>query len=405
MTTEWQTLGRRLRDAREQTGFNQEEVASLVGVSRPTLSQIEGGKVRLDSLTLRKLANLYRRPLETFFADDQPLRPALEQQVFERLNLRVAGDRVTIGHFLAFADNLAWLRDILGRKRKEPPAPHSIGPHARKYAAEVAAREERSWLGLGDAPIGEQLYELLGTLGLPVYRARLEDEHVAGLLVQHHVAGPVIFVNARQYRWRQVFTAAHEYGHFLFHRSDQPVACRIFASELESIDVTGEAFVNAFVSEFLMPENGIKRLLVEMGAAAGRLGAEEVVRLQRHFGVSFQAMLYRLLRLRLLGEADVQQLKDETRPVVVAWKLDYPVEADEFGESSDDEDDVGHRVAQRFPREYLTLALQAFEENRISNGRAAELLELNRGEFDRVYRRAKSAATQHRDENLEGVVA
>lgn len=402
MSSDWQQLGARLRAAREAAGFTQAEVAGLLEVSRPTVSQIEAGKTRVDGLMLRQLATLYRRPLEWFFGPAQP-PDRTDELVMNKVAQAPPADRATIAQFLQFCANLAFVRGLRGRPRKERAASRPLGPRARKYAAEVAAIEERDLLGLGDAPIGDRLFDLLETLGLPVYRAPLTDPRISGLLVNHPEAGPVIFVNASQYRWRQVFTAAHEYGHYLFHRSEQPVACRIFVPEGpdEAVDVTGEEFVNAFASEFLMPEDGIKRLLVEMGAASDRLSPEDVVRLQRHFGVSFQAMLYRLMRLRLLTEADVQRMKAETRPVALALRLGFSVEPDEFGEPEDDELDL----AKKFPREYVGLVLEAFDRGEISNGRAAELLELNRGEFDRFSRLLRRAEDRHRvEEDLGRVV-
>lgn len=401
-SSDWQELGVRLRAARETAGFTQEEVAGLLGVSRPTVSQIEGGKARVDGLMLRQLATLYRRPLDSFFGPAQP-PDRTDELVMKKIGQLPPADRATVARFLEFCRNLAFVRGLLGRSRRERPALRSLGPRARKYAAEVAAIEERDLLGLGDAPIGDRLFDLLETLRLAVYRAPLADSRVSGLLVNHPEAGPVIFVNAAQYRWRQVFTAAHEYGHYLFHRSEQPVACRIFVPDRqdEAVDVTGEEFVNAFASEFLMPEDGIKRLLVEMGAASDRLGPDDVVMLQRHFGVSFQAMLYRLLRLRLLSEGDVQKMKAETRPVLLAWRLGLSVEPDEFGKAECDELDL----AQKLPREYIGLVLEAFDRGAISNGRAAELLELNRGAFDRFRRALREAADRHRaEEDLGRVV-
>lgn len=402
MRGSWEALGARVRAAREAAGFSQEAAADVLGVSRPTVSQIEAGKTRIDSLTLRQLATLYRRPLTSFFAEEAAEAFATDELVLAKVQDLPPSDRARIARFLTFCRDLAALRRLLGRSRRPLPARRPLGPRARKYAAEAAATEERARFGLGDAPTGERLFELLEALRPPVYRARLHDPRVSGLLVNLAEAGPVIFINAAQYRWRQIFTAAHEYGHFLFGRSDQPVACRIFTAEREDLDVTGEDFVNAFASEFLMPEDGIKRLLVEMGAASDRLGPEEVVRLQRYFGVSFQAMLYRLLRLRLLSEADVHRMKQEVKPVVVAWQLGYPVEADEFGAQGEDEPDL----TQRLPREYIALVLEAFEGGRISNGRAAELLELNRGAFDRFLRLARrQGQPQPVEEGLEHVVA
>lgn len=400
---EWRQLGARLRAAREASGFTQENAAEFLQVSRPTVSQIEAGKTRLDSLTLRQLATLYRRPIESFFGPTEP-RAATDDLVMKKVAGLAPTDRAVVTQFLQFCRNLAFVRRLLGRTRRERASSRPIGTRARKYAAEVAAKEERDLLGLADAPIGERLFDLLETLGLAVYRAPLNDPRLSGLLVNHPEAGPVIFVNASQSRWRQVFTAAHEFGHYLFHRSDQPVACRIFtlAGKQEALDITAEEFVNAFTSEFLMPEDGIKRLLVEMGAASDRLNPEDVVRLQRHFGVSFQAMLYRLLRLRLLSEVDVQRMKEETRPVALAWKLGYMLDSDEFGEPEVDELDL----ARRFPREYIALVLEAFDRREISNGRAAELLELNRGAFDRFYRVLRRASgPRAAEEDLEHVVA
>src|SRR5437764_5430815 len=72
MINNWRALGKQLRLAREAAGFTQSEVAEMLGVSRPTVSQIEGGKVRVDSLTLRQLATFYRRPVDSFFGESQP---------------------------------------------------------------------------------------------------------------------------------------------------------------------------------------------------------------------------------------------------------------------------------------------------------------------------------------------
>lgn len=400
---EGRLLGARLRGAREAAGFTQEDAAAVLRVSRPTVSQIETGRTRVDSLVLRQLATLYRRPIESFFEPAEP-PVATDQLVMKKVEKLPAADRAVVAQFLQFCRNLAFIRQLLGRPRRERTSSRPLGARARKYAAVVAAKEERDLLGLADAPIGERMFDLLETLGLPTYRAPLNHPRLSGLLVNHPEAGPVIFVNASQYRWRQVFTAAHEFGHYLFHRSDQPVACRIFTLEgrREALFVTAEEFVNAFASELLMPEDGIKRILVEMGSASDRLSPEDTVRLQRHFGVSFQAMLYRLLRLRLLSEEDVQRMKEETRPVALAWKLGYALEPDEFGETSEDELDV----SQKFPREYVALVLEAFDRREISNGRAAELLELNRGAFDRFYRVLHQVSgTRAAEEDLEHVVA
>jgi transcriptional regulator with XRE-family HTH domain len=211
----WEVLGTRLRAAREAAGFRQEDLAELVGISRGTVVAIEAGKARVQSLLLHRLATLYRRELGSFFGAPQFV-PDLDRLLFERLGPLSPKDRAAIALFLAFCNNLGFVRNLLGPTQPELPPRRTIPPHARKYAAEVAAQEERARLGLGDAPIGEHLVALLDIFGLTVYRASLEDQSIACFLVHYPLSGPVIFVNAAQEHWRQVFTAVHEYGHFLF---------------------------------------------------------------------------------------------------------------------------------------------------------------------------------------------
>jgi transcriptional regulator with XRE-family HTH domain len=61
---EWRALGERLRDSREYLGLSQQEVADLLGVRRPAVTQMEAGKRKVSTLELRELARLYRRPYE-----------------------------------------------------------------------------------------------------------------------------------------------------------------------------------------------------------------------------------------------------------------------------------------------------------------------------------------------------
>jgi transcriptional regulator with XRE-family HTH domain len=64
-------LAERLREAREEKGLSQEEVALKLGLPRPAISQIENGRRRVEVLELARLAKLYDRPLD-FFANEEP---------------------------------------------------------------------------------------------------------------------------------------------------------------------------------------------------------------------------------------------------------------------------------------------------------------------------------------------
>ena len=61
MNDDRQSLGARLREAREYLGLSQDEVARVVSLPRPAVSLIESGQRKVDALELKKFAELYRR--------------------------------------------------------------------------------------------------------------------------------------------------------------------------------------------------------------------------------------------------------------------------------------------------------------------------------------------------------
>lgn len=63
-------LAARLRKAREFVNLSQQFVAEQSGISRSAISDIERGTRRVDSLELKRLAALYRMPVEYFLGQD-----------------------------------------------------------------------------------------------------------------------------------------------------------------------------------------------------------------------------------------------------------------------------------------------------------------------------------------------
>lgn len=71
-------LAARLREAREYLGLSQEEVARHLDLSRASISAIEAGKRRVQSLELRDLARLYRTTVEYLLGEDPETDPVAE---------------------------------------------------------------------------------------------------------------------------------------------------------------------------------------------------------------------------------------------------------------------------------------------------------------------------------------
>jgi len=59
MTDETTPLARRLREAREDAGLSQGQAAKLMGMHRPTISEIEAGRRRVQAEEVTRFAKLY----------------------------------------------------------------------------------------------------------------------------------------------------------------------------------------------------------------------------------------------------------------------------------------------------------------------------------------------------------
>lgn len=67
-------LASRLRDAREFANLSQAFVSEQTGISRSAISEIERGQRKVESLELKRLAALYRMPIDYFLRTDDPER-------------------------------------------------------------------------------------------------------------------------------------------------------------------------------------------------------------------------------------------------------------------------------------------------------------------------------------------
>lgn len=75
-------FGDRLRQAREYVGLSQDEVAMSLGLSRPSITNIELGARKVEATELGKLAKLYRRTLEYLLTGVEPAHSGPEQLAF-----------------------------------------------------------------------------------------------------------------------------------------------------------------------------------------------------------------------------------------------------------------------------------------------------------------------------------
>lgn len=125
-----------------------------------------------------------------------------------------------------------------------------------------------------------------------------DDSSKSGMVVRQG-ARIIIGVNMRHHPHRQRFTVAHEVGHMLLH-ADQPLivdndGLSLIGRRAEGETSVRETQANAFAAALLMPA-----AWVEQAVAGEEIPVDDDPKIQKlaeKFGVSQQAMMFRLINL------------------------------------------------------------------------------------------------------------
>jgi len=371
MTITHEILGQRLREAREAVGMSQAQAAAAIGKARPTISMIEAGERKVSSVELSLLARLYGHAVGEFLVEKFDAANVLNSlfraslgEALQPVMLEAARDCLEIGRELRNLESLLGVARLGGGGpplRTAPPAENRAGALEQ---AEVAASEERARLGLGLAPLPD-LADLLEEQGICVAQIAL-PEGVDGLTLFPQEIGPFLVVNAvEQFHTRRRFSFAHEYAHVLFDQQEQGMV-----SHQGIRNDPREVRANAFAGAFLLPAAGVRRLLAGMGKShaapgSGLLQPVDVVFLSHHFGASYSAVLHRLQDLGFLDDAEWQRLetfrKDDSM---------YKLQCILFDEKSP----AGKDAPDAFRHRFLGLTLEALRLEKISWGKAQELV-------------------------------
>lgn len=358
-------LAERLIAARKAANVTQEAAANHLGMSRPTFIAIEKAARRPRPEELVKLAELYKEPLNKLLRDDprpQQLRPYLRSV----LDTSSGGEpelEAAIAQLSAYIDDYQYLERLVEANATTThfPPPVRIGPGPIERFAEHCAQEERARLNLG---AHQPIYTLRKTLeeaGLHVFVERL-DSKLAGLYVFAPNFGYCILVNRLHPKERRRWTIAHEYGHFLVDR-DRPGVDYLKPMQRKP---ESERFADSFAAAFLMPEAGVQRRFYEEIERTGDFKVGDLCRMADYFAVSLMAMALRLESLGLVPRGSWDHISESRVPVRTLKQ------GAGIAPSHDD------GWIEPYPQRYKLLAVQAFVDEKITEGQLAKLLRCSR---------------------------
>jgi Zn-dependent peptidase ImmA (M78 family)/transcriptional regulator with XRE-family HTH domain len=389
--TEAALIGRRIREARERRDISQQKVADALGIPRTAVTNIEAGSRNVSTLELTKLAALFTLSAAAFLdgADVSDLAVVRARALSEAADSPEFGQ--AIDRMIDLCREGAELRRLLDQE-----VPASLPNYAQRISTagdavrqgEARAREERRRLGLGSAPLGD-LPELIGDQGIWVASAAKDfPPNVSGLFLNHPEIGMAVLINGSHDCVRRRFSYAHEYGHALFDRQEE-----LRFTQDRNLNELVEKRANAFAAGYLMPASGVLDQLRSLGKGQPsrqaqvvysvatdsndeaeirpRTGSQvitfqDVAVLARHFGVSYDVMVWRLRNLDQLDMPATTALidrRDDGRRYLKMLRLPALLE----GNAASDEQE------QELRSQLARLAIEAYRREEISQGRLREI--------------------------------
>ncbi|HBC59885.1 MAG TPA: XRE family transcriptional regulator [Planctomycetaceae bacterium] len=397
MNIDQMTLASRLKDARISASFTQEQVAKALDLPRTAIVQSESGNRAVSTLELAKLAQLYGRPIASFFTEAF----APEEDVLVALFRAAQAEgqdmpwQSEVSRYLGICRAGVELEHLLDRPPHIGPPSYDL-PQPRNVMeaveqGSIVAEQERRRLALGHNPIPD-MSDLINSQNIWASGADLPDD-MSGLFLNHSSIGLFILVNFGHRRARKRFSYAHEYAHALLDRQDSATVSRE-----DNRRKLPEVRANAFAAAFLLPRTGVWAFLnsrfkagpslieqtvydpaAEQNAeevrasrrAAPRsqvLTYEDVATLAHHFGVSYQAALFRLKSLSIVNDAEFGELRDKEHfGKQYLELLQVLVDLEGLDERKPDREIVSQVVH---------LALEAYRREEISKGKLRDLSKL-----------------------------
>ncbi|MEA5418509.1 XRE family transcriptional regulator [Spirulina sp. CCNP1310] len=365
-------LGALLQQARKKMGMTQADAAKVIDAARTTVVAIEKGERRLKANELIKLARAYGRSVSDFVGHSTPVSepfPVQFRAAYQRNEQDEAQISPVIQRFEELCRNYLELEQIMDAPiSRNYPQEYDVNNMPIEAAAESMAIAERQRLGLGDSPIPMLRDILEQSVGIRVFYLNMPGTY-SEIYSYDEQLGGCMAINLNHYEERRRWSMAHGYLHFLAHRQ-KPV--------IDFVDLKGqykrvpesERLAEAFAKYFLMPTSGLLSRFNDMYRTHGKFTPTNLFTLAYYYGVSIEALVYRLEDIELLPSGTWDRLRDRGLKVK---KVQQELGLQEINQQAD-----------QLPIHYQHLAIEALDQGLITEGRFADFLGVDRLEARRI---------------------
>lgn len=344
--------------ARESAGFYIEEAAKKIPVEADKLQNCEIGNDRLTISQLRKLCNVYKRPLAFFYLPNPPHQETIPKD-FRRLpedeeknlspNLRLEIRKAKYRREVALDLFKELEIEIPKFKAKAilSDEVYQVGKLVRTLLKVSFEQQEK----IRKESLLNFWREKIEDLGVLVFSASLIDtKMMRGFSIDKYPL-PIIVLNSKDHHKARIFTLFHELTHLLLHSGG---ICDL--GEQDKIEI----FCNAVAGESLVPTDWLQAIsIVRQHKDKSEWSSEEIYNLAERFGVSREVILRRLLAINKTTEYFYQQKREQ-------YQAEHKIKTNqEKVEKKSSPIPQHYIVLNKTGRKFARLVLESYRQNKI----------------------------------------
>lgn len=158
--------------------------------------------------------------------------------------------------------------------------------------AKMYAVKMRDMLGLGLLKPIPDVFSLLESVGIYVFKKPFLDTNISALYRKRKDIC-LIVINSARTLGHQIFSAAHELYHYQYNPEITSRICVVNSPGSKQEEIMADLFA----SHFLMPDEGVVEIAENRKNKKGVLDVTDVLFIQQYFGVSYKAIIKKLLEL------------------------------------------------------------------------------------------------------------
>jgi len=332
-------IGQRLKIARKTIGYTLKKASLGSGISEPSLCAFEKGEREPRISYLSKLAEVYKKNIEFFLTDE----PIIEDLMLWRNEPDTDEERKkTEAEFRQLCEQYHRL-EVITDEVKSVNLPYvdvKSQDFEYSHANRLAEKVQKDFL-LGDIPSMSLKQTLEEKYYVKIFHSPFNGSAIS---IFSQDFGPAILLNKSNKQWRRNFDLAHELFHLLtwniFRTPD---------SENDKPSEHEEKLANVFASRLLLPTDFVKAKVESSANEKGQISFKALDEIAREFGVSLEALFWRLPYLfNNISAKTIESCISKAKEINVSRPP----------RKSDDPDEL--------PERYCSLAMRALNEGRLS---------------------------------------